>query len=114
MIWIEAYVARRQITVQVRIRDVSGKAHTVGDSEIDRERFEVVYRIAVANKHAVEIRPPELAREIAQRPQRIINAVLGIHGANIAKNRSALVLQRLIGLNPLYSSQVRAVPHNEH
>ena len=72
----------------------------------NRERFEIVKRITIPDEHAVEIRPPKVACEIAQSPQQVINAVLGIHGANIAKNRSAVALQRLIRLNELYAFQL--------
>ena len=87
-IGIEADVCRREIPHHVRIGDESGEEDVILETEGDGLRLELLERVAVPNQHAVEIGATEIVKQVPERTQQIVDAILRVHRANDSRRSS--------------------------
>ena len=65
-----------------------------------RERDQVVEGVAVADERGVHVVAAELVAQAARAPQRVVDAVLRAHHAEVADEVAPAAAQRLVGRRP--------------
>src|SRR5262249_47635923 len=100
-------------TPQIFVRDVTREPDTIGKPQITGYRFELVTGVAFTDKDAKEVSSALIVYEMVQSSEEIVDSILRIHGADVAKNDFALALESCIGFDQSHAGQVGAVADNE-